>query len=321
MADTARRLSISLVVPFYNEEHGIADFEDGIRPVLDALPGYDFEVVCIDDGSSDGTLAGLQATAARDPRYMVIGLSRNFGKEAALTAGIDHATGDAVIPMDADLQDPPDLIPQLIARWREGAEVVLAQRSDRSSDSYLKRRISGLFYKIHNRLSDLELPENVGDFRLMDRVAVDALKQFPERQRFMKGLFAWVGFKTSRVEYKRLPRRAGQSRFSGLRLWNFALDGITGFSTLPLRIWSYIGAIGALISFSYGAFILLRTLINGVDVPGYASLLAATLFVGSLQLVSIGILGEYIGRIYMESKQRPRYIVRSMQGRKIRSQA
>lgn len=312
MADSTQRLRISLVVPFYNEEQGVALFASGIRPTLDALPEYDFEVVCVDDGSADGTLAELHAAAARDPRYAVIGLSRNFGKEAALTAGIDHAAGDAVIPMDADLQDPPELIPRLIAEWRAGAEVVLAHRLDRSSDTILKRGVSGLFYKIHNRLSDIQLPENVGDFRLMDRVAVDALKQLPERQRFMKGLFAWVGFKTRSIEYKRRPRTAGRSRFSGLRLWNFALDGITGFSTLPLRIWSYIGAIGAVLSFSYGAYILLRTLIQGVDVPGYASLLAATLFIGSLQLVSIGILGEYIGRIYIESKQRPTYIVRSV---------
>jgi glycosyltransferase involved in cell wall biosynthesis len=214
--------------------------------------------------------------------------------------------------MDADLQDPPELIPRMVELWRGGAEVVLAQRTDRSSDGFLKRRVSELFYKVHNGLSDFALPENVGDFRLMDRVVVDALRQLPERQRFMKGLFAWVGFRTRSIDYRRGARAAGTSKFSGLRLWNFALDGITSFSTLPLRIWSYLGAIGALLSFSYGAYILLRTLVQGVDVPGYASLLAATLFVGSLQLVSIGILGEYIGRIYIESKQRPRYIVRSV---------
>lgn len=312
MTDTTQRLRISLVVPFYNEAQGIAGFEQGIRPALAALPDYDFEIVCVDDGSGDGTLAALQALAARDPRCVIVELSRNFGKEAALTAGIDHATGDAVIPMDADLQDPPELIPELVAQWREGAEVVLAHRMDRSSDTLLKRGVSALFYKVYNRLADIKLPENVGDFRLMDRAAVDALKRLPERQRFMKGLFAWVGFRTRSIEYRRRPRAAGQSRFTGLRLWNFALDGITGFSTLPLRIWSYIGAAGALVSFSYGAYILLRTLIQGVDVPGYASLLAATLFVGSLQLVSIGILGEYIGRIYMESKQRPTYILRGV---------
>ena len=308
---TQRRRCISLVVPFYNEEQGIAGFEAGLRPALAALPDCDFEIVCVDDGSTDGTLEKLEAVAARDPRYVVIGLSRNFGKEAALTAGIDYAAGDAVIPMDADLQDPPELIAELVAQWRDGAEVVLARRADRSSDTYLKRSVSGLFYKIYNRLSDIELPENVGDFRLMDRVAVDALKQLPERQRFMKGLFAWVGFKTRSIEYRRPPRASGQTKFTGLRLWNFALDGITSFSTLPLRVWTYLGAIGALVSFSYGAYILLRTLIRGVDVPGYASLLAATLFVGSLQLLSIGILGEYIGRIYLESKRRPKYIVRS----------
>jgi len=310
-----QRKCVSLVVPFYNEEQGVAGFEEGLRPALAALPDYDFEIVCVDDGSADGTLEKLKTVAARDPRYVVIELSRNFGKEAALTAGIDHATGDAVIPMDADLQDPPELIAELVAQWRDGAEVVLARRADRSSDTYLKRSVSGMFYRIYNRLSDIELPENVGDFRLMDRVAVDALKQLPEQQRFMKGLFAWVGFKTRSIEYRRPPRAAGQTKFTGLRLWNFALDGITSFSTLPLRVWTYLGAIGALVSFSYGAYILLRTLIRGVDVPGYASLLAATLFVGSLQLLSIGILGEYIGRIYLESKRRPKYIVRSMHRR------
>ena len=313
MANPMQRARISIVVPFYNEEPGIADFESGIRPALDAVPDCDFEIVCVDDGSEDGTLARLHEAAARDPRYVVIGLSRNFGKEAALTAGIDHASGDAVIPMDADLQDPPDLIRDLVAQWRDGAEIVLARRADRSSDTFFKRVLSGLFYRIYNGLSDIELPENVGDFRLMDRIAVEALKQLPERQRFMKGLFAWVGFRTRSVEYRRPPRASGQSRFSGLRLWNFALDGITSFSTLPLRIWSYIGAMGAVVSAAYGAYILLRTLVQGVDVPGYASLLAATLFVGSMQLFSIGILGEYIGRIYVESKQRPRYIVRSKQ--------
>lgn len=308
----AKRPLISLVVPFFNESEGIALFESGISPVLGALPEYDCEIICVDDGSCDDTLTKLHALAAQDPRYVVIELSRNFGKEAALTAGIDHASGDAVIPMDADLQDPPELILQMVQEWRAGAEVVVAKRADRSTDSYLKRRTAELFYKVHNRLADIELPENVGDFRLMDRVAVDALKRLPERQRFMKGLFAWVGFRTHSVAYSRRPRSAGHTKFCGARLWNFALDGITSFSTLPLRMWSYIGGIGALISFCYGAFILLRTLVMGVDVPGYASLLAATLFIGSLQLISIGILGEYVGRIYMESKQRPQYIVRSL---------
>lgn len=313
---TAPRPRISIVVPFYDEEKAVAGFEAELRAALAALPDCDFEVVCVDDGSRDATLERLQAAAARDPRYVIVALSRNFGKEAALTAGIDHASGDAVVPMDADLQDPPELLARLIAEWRAGAEVVLAQRADRAADRYLKRTVAGLFYRIHNRLSDIKLPENVGDFRLMDRVVVDAVRRLPERQRFMKGLFAWVGFKTRSVEYRRPARAAGQSRFTGLRLWNFALDGITSFSTLPLRIWSYIGLVGALVSFSYGAYILLRTLVFGIDVPGYASLLAATLFVGSVQLLSIGILGEYIGRIYIETKQRPTYIVRSIDRRR-----
>ncbi|CAK0758791.1 CPS-53 (KpLE1) prophage; bactoprenol glucosyl transferase [Gammaproteobacteria bacterium] len=301
---------VSIVVPFYNEGEGVDHFYREICSVFDQTPSVRFEVVCIDDGSHDDTLARLIALVNLDPRFRVIEFSRNFGKEPALTAGIDAAHGDAIIPIDADLQDPPELIPTLIQEWQNGAEVVLAHRTNRSSDSFLKRKTAAAFYQFHNRLSHIEIPENVGDFRLMDRVVVDSLKKLPERQRFMKGLFAWVGFKTVTVNYVRNPRAVGASKFSGWRLWNFALEGITSFSATPLKVWTYIGGSGALVSSLYAIIIIFRTLIYGKDVPGYASLLVAILFIGSLQLIGIGVLGEYVGRIYMETKQRPNYIIR-----------
>ncbi|MDR1076994.1 MAG: glycosyltransferase family 2 protein [Xanthomonadaceae bacterium] len=313
---TQGRKTISLIVPFHDEAGGVSLFCDAVCAVFAQLPEYDFEVVCIDDGSSDRTLAGLMRVAERDPRFRIIEFSRNFGKEAALTAGMHEATGDALIPIDADLQDPPELIPDMVAAWRDGAEVVLARRADRSSDTFFKRNSAALFYRLHNRLSAVQIPENVGDFRLMDRAVVDALKQLPERHRFMKGLFAWVGFRTVTLDYVRKPRVADKSKFPGWKLWNFALEGITSFSVVPLRIWSGIGAIGALITFIYGLVIVTRTLLLGVDVPGYASLLVVVLFFGSVQLIGIGILGEYVGRTYMESKNRPLYIVRKRHGAK-----
>lgn len=301
---------ISVVVPFHDEAAGIEAFYRELCFVLDRLADHRFEVICVDDGSRDETLAKLLALIERDSRVRVLELSRNFGKEAALTAGIDASRGDAVIPMDADLQDPPELIARLIEAWLGGADVVLARRTDRSTDSFLKRKTAELFYRVHNRVSSVKIPENVGDFRLLDRVAVEAVKTLPERQRFMKGLFAWIGFKTVTVDYARSPRAAGSGKFSGWRLWNFALEGITSFSTVPLRVWTYIGGLGALMTFLYAVFIVLRTVIQGIEVPGYASLLVAVLFLGSLQLLSVGLLGEYIGRIYLETKQRPVYVVR-----------
>jgi polyisoprenyl-phosphate glycosyltransferase len=302
--------TISLVVPFYNEGEGVEIFHAAAAKIIDGLPHYAFEVVCIDDGSRDDTLRRLKGLARKDTRYRVIEFSRNFGKEAALTAGIEAATGDAVIPLDSDLQDPPELIPLMIAEWEKGFESVLAHRTDRGDDSFLKRQTAGMFYRFHNVIAQTPIPENVGDFRLIDRVVIDALKRLPEHQRFMKGLFAWVGFKTTMIDYARKPRASGTTKFSGWKLWNFALDGITSFSTAPLRMWTYIGAFGALATFLYGLFIIARTLIHGADVPGYASLLVAVLFMGSLQLISVGLLGEYVGRTYMESKHRPPYLIR-----------
>jgi glycosyltransferase involved in cell wall biosynthesis len=305
---------ISIVVPFYNEAEGVPGFRARLMPCLEAVDGVTWEIVCVDDGSTDATLAALLAAQSEDARFRIIELSRNFGKEAALTAGLDAARGDAVIPIDADLQDPPELIAEMVAAWRGGAEMVLARRSDRSSDGILKRETAKWFYALHNRLSKTKIPVNVGDFRLMDRVVVDALKRLPERQRFMKGLFAWVGFRTVTIDYVRAERAAGATKFSGLALWNFALEGLTSFSTTPLKIWTYLGAASALATGAYGVFIIVHTILLGNRVPGYASLFTAVMFFGSVQLMSIGLLGEYIGRIYIESKQRPTYIVRRCYG-------
>lgn len=305
---------VSVVTPFFNEGQGIEAFYQSVVNIFDQIPNVNFEVVCVDDGSNDDTLKKLIALVDRDPRFRVVELSRNFGKEAALTAGIDAARGDAVIPIDADLQDPPELISTLIAQWQQGADVVLARRADRSADSFLKRKTAEMFYRFHNRLSQIKIPDNVGDFRLMNRASVEALKQLPERQRFMKGLFAWVGFKTAIVDYTRNPRVVGSTKFSGWKLWNLALEGITSFGAAPLKVWSYVGGIGAILTFFYAGFIILRTLLYGVDIPGYASLLVAILFFGSLQLIGIGMLGEYMGRIYMETKHRPIYLIRKHYG-------
>jgi len=301
---------ISLVVPFYNESDAIPRFFAGVIPILDAIENIRFEIVCVNDGSSDGTLDQLISQHAQDSRVRVIDLTRNFGKEAALTAGIEEAIGDAVIPIDADLQDPPSLIPVMIEHWRNGAEVVAAKRTNRACDTFLKRAAAATYYRVHNALSDVKLIENVGDFRLMDRQVINALRQLPERRRFMKGLFAWVGFQTVIIEYRRDTRVAGRSKFSGWKLWNFALEGITSFSTVPLRSWTYIGLLIATLAFAYGAYIIGSTLLFGNRVHGYPSLLTAVLFMGGIQLIGIGVIGEYIGRIYYESKNRPVYLVR-----------
>lgn len=297
----------------HNEAEALASFFGRILPVLKQL-GENFEIICVDDGSTDDTLGRLLAARNNEIRIRVIELSRNFGKEAALTCGIDHASGDAVIPIDADLQDPPELIVEMVKLWRQGFDVVLAQRTDRLSDSFMKRKAAEWFYRLHNAISEPKMAANVGDFRLMDRKVVEALKKLPERRRFMKGLFAWVGFRQAVIPYAREARTAGKSKFSGWRLWNFALEGITSFSTAPLRIWFYIGLVVASLAFFYGAFIVGKVILFGRDTPGYASLITIVLFVGGLQLLGLGVLGEYLGRIYSETKERPIYIVRGDTG-------
>lgn len=304
-------IALSLIVPCYNEAAVLDAFFARLLPVLEAT-GLTFEIVCINDGSEDGTLAALAARKKSLPQLVVVDLARNFGKEAALTAGIDHARGRAVIPIDADLQDPPELIGEMVQRWQGGAEVVLAQRADRSSDSFLKRVSANAFYRMHNFMARPNLPRNVGDFRLMDRAVVDIVKQLPERQRFMKGLFAWPGFSAEIVPYVREQRAGGETAWSYWRLWNLALDGITGFTTLPLRLWSYLGLAVFAGAILYAALIIFQVMIFGVDVPGFASLLVAVLVLGGLNMIGIGILGEYIGRIQNEVKGRPVYVVRKI---------
>ena len=307
----SQKLLVSLICPFHDEEMGIDAFYEAVTQEISHLCGFEFEVLCIDDGSQDRTLEQLIALTKKDLRFQVFELSRNFGKEAALTAGLDHAKGDLIIPLDSDLQDPASLISQLLLAWEEsGADVVLAKRVNRQSDSMSKRLSAAAFYDTYNFLAHIKIPTNVGDCRLMNRIVVDALKLLPEKQRFMKGLFAWVGFKTVTIEYVRQPRSVGESKFSGWKLWNFALEGITSFSSLPLRVWTYMGMTGALITIIYALFITVRTLMFGVELPGYASLFVAILFLGSVQLIGIGVLGEYIGRTYMESKRRPTYLIR-----------
>lgn len=302
---------LSIIVPFFNEGSGVEAFHQALGPVLAGILGYRVEIICVDDGSTDDTLDRLLALTELDSQYRVIELSRNFGKEAALTAGLDAASGQAVVAIDADLQDPPSLIHQLIHMWENGADVVLARRARRDTDGLIKRKTAQWFYRLHNLVAEIAIPQNVGDFRLMDRQVVDALKRLPERQRFMKGLFCWVGFKTAVLEYDRAPRAVGSSKFPGWKLWNFAIEGITSFSTAPLRIWTYVGIVSATLTTLYAIGVFFRTLIWGVALPGYASILIVILFFGSLQLISLGLLGEYIGRIYIESKQRPVYIIRN----------
>jgi glycosyltransferase involved in cell wall biosynthesis len=304
--------TVALVVPVHNEEGAIAPFLKAVRESVDPLQaaGFGFEFIFVNDGSTDATLERLIEARQADPRIQVIDLSRNFGKEAAMTAGLDCCDADAAIPIDVDLQDPPHVIPLLVEKWREGFEVVLARRADRSSDSFVKQRSASMFYRVHNWIAQQKIPHDVGDFRLIDRQVIEALRALPERRRFMKGLFAWVGFRTATVEYVRDQRIAGQSKFSGWKLWNFALEGITSFSTAPLEIWTYVGAVISALSFLYGLVIVAKTMIFGIDVPGYASLLVSVLFLGGIQLLGIGIIGQYLGRVYAEIKQRPIYIVR-----------
>ncbi|WP_296906978.1 glycosyltransferase family 2 protein [Polaromonas sp.] len=306
-------LDISLVVPAYNEAGNIELFLRIAVEVLDAT-GRSYEIIVVNDGSKDDTLKILLDASRRFPSLRVIDLSRNFGKEAAMMAGLDVAVGKAVIPIDADLQHPPQLIPTMLQRWEQGYDVVLCRRSSRNTDRWAQRWFSTLFYRFHNALAEHAIPPDVGDFRLLDRKVVDALRLLPERRRFMKGIFSWVGFRSTIVEFEVEPRYSGKSSFSGWKLWNLALEGITSFSTVPLRIWTYVGGIVSIVALSYAAKVVITTIISGTDLPGYPSLLSAILFLGGVQLIGIGVLGEYIGRIYSEVKQRPIYVVRSKHG-------
>jgi len=302
-------MKVSLVVPVFNEEDAIPIFYRTVRE-FEGLKQHEVEIVFINDGSVDATESIINALTVSDPRIVPLSFTRNFGKEPALFAGLERATGDAVIPIDVDLQDPIEVIPLLIKRWQEGADVVLAKRTDRSTDGHIKRKTAEWFYRLHNKISNPQIEENVGDFRLMSREVVDHIRQMPERNLFMKGILSWVGGKVDVVEYSRAERVAGTTKFNGWKLWNLALEGITSFSTIPLRIWTYIGLVVAGISFLYGAWMIIGTLAFGNPVRGYPSLLVSILFLGGIQLIGIGVLGEYIGRIYIEVKRRPRFLLK-----------
>jgi len=310
-------VELSLVIPVKDEEEAIAAFLQRVVPILESLDdpaARSFEILFIDDGSSDRTLEVIRDAHARDRRVRGLSLSRNFGKEAALSAGLDSAHGLSVIPMDVDMQDPPEVIAPMLAKWRAGFDVVYGVRDNRESDSLPKRLTADLYYRAHNWLSSDKIPEHAGDFRLLDRRVVEVIKSMPERNRFMKGLFAWAGFKSAGVSYHREERAVGTTKFNYWKLWTLAVDGITSASTVPLRVWSYLGGAVALFALGYAIFIVVRTLTSGIEVPGYASMMVAVLFLGGLQLLSLGVLGEYVGRILTEVKHRPLYVVRETIG-------
>ncbi|MHB1667821.1 glycosyltransferase family 2 protein [Thiomonas sp.] len=302
---------ISIVVPCHNETENLSTLYTRVKGVMEKI-NERWELICVNDGSTDNTLMQLVALHQRDPRVVVIDLSRNFGKEAALTAGLHQAKGDAVVPLDADLQDPPDLIPELILKWREGYDVVNAVRISRDGESWIKKITAHAFYRIINRMSSVDIPADTGDFRLISRPALEAIKLLPERRRFMKGLFAWVGFKTCSVNYHREPRNAGKTKWNYWRLWKFAIEGITSFSQVPLQIASYLGFLISFLAFFYAVFLVFETLFYGNSVKGYPSIMVALLFLGGVQLMALGVIGEYIGRLYDESKQRPIYLIREI---------
>ena len=306
-------IEISIVIPLYNEEENIDTLFERIIDTLERLK-MSYEIICINDGSRDKTLDILIDYHQKNPTIKIINLSRNFGKDIALTAGIDFTKGNAVIPIDADLQDPPELIEQMVQKWQEGYDIVYATRKTREGETWFKRSTANIFYILLDKITKVSIPRNTGDFRLLDRKVVEALKRLPERTRFMKGLFAWVGFKSVSILFERQPRFQGNTKWNYWKLWNFALDGITSFSLLPLKMWTYLGLIISLLSLTYASFLVVRTIFLGIDIPGYASLMVTILFLGGIQLITLGIIGEYLGRVYEEIKGRPLYLVRDVYG-------
>lgn len=299
---------LSIVIPVHNEADVIPTLLNRLALVCRPL-GIDTELLFVDDGSRDNSVALLLQARRRYPDIRVLQLSRNFGKEAAVTAGLTHAKGDAVILMDADLQDPPELIPDMVAQWRKGTDVVLMKRRSRAGESWLKRSTASLFYRLINRISDAPIPVDTGDFRLMSRRTVDALNRLPERNRYLKGMFAWVGMPTVTLEFDRDPRLAGKTKWNYLKLLHLAMEGITSFSTRPLRLALVLGLLAAGAGGLFGAWEVLKALLLGVSTPGYASMIAMITFLSGVQLLCVGLLGEYVGRIYMETKQRPVFIL------------
>jgi len=312
------RFTLSVVVPAFNEQEVLPELHRRLCAVLNGLAA-DWEIVYVNDGSRDDTLRVISDFG--EPRVAVIDLSRNFGKEIAMTAGLDHAIGDAVIVIDADLQDPPELIPELVAKWRDGYDVVYARRTARDGETVVKKTTAKLFYRVIQAISRVRIPEDTGDFRLLSRRAVEALKQLREQHRFMKGLFAWIGYPQIAVPYRRDPRFAGTTKWNYWRLWNFALEGITSFSIAPLKLATYAGLLTALGAFAYAVFVIYKTIAFGEPVRGYPSLMVVVLFLGGVQLMSLGVIGEYVGRMFNETKRRPLYLVNRFQPSDLRGKA
>lgn len=313
-------IELSLIVCAYNEEDNIQPFLQRVLPILGQCV-KNYEIIFVDDGSCDATLPTLINIAQENPHVSVIKLSRNFGKDCAMTAGLELARGAAVIPIDIDLQDPPELIPEMVASWQAGHDMVVGIRESRADESWLKRKSAAAFYRVINFISNIPIPANAGDYRLLSRKVLNVILQMPERTRFMKGLFAFAGFKTAYLSYHRPERAIGKTKWNFWKLWNFALDGIFGFSTAPLRIWSYIGSLTGILAVLFMFYLLIKTWCFGIEVPGYASLMVVILFFNSLLMISIGILGEYIGRIFNEVKNRPVYIVDKLYGALANKQA
>ncbi len=308
-------LKLTIVVPVYNEEEVLPEFHRRLARVLDDLT-MQAEVVYVNDGSTDGSSNVIHQLQEKDDRIVMLDLSRNFGKEIAMTAGMDHAHGDAVVLIDADLQDPPELIPEMITHWRLGYDMVYAQRTSRAGESVFKKATAHIFYRVIQKLSRVKIPPDAGDFRLLSRRAVDALSGLREQHRFMKGLFAWIGYPQKALPYKRDARYGGETKWSYVSLWNFAIEGVTSFSTTPLKVATYIGSLTALGAFLFGVFIVIKTLFFGNPVPGYPSLLVVVLFLGGIQLMALGVIGEYLGRMFDETKGRPLYLVKDYQSSK-----
>lgn len=313
MSEVSAPPVLSLVVPMFNEADNVDHLFARLIPILEGF-GESFEVVCVDDGSRDDTVSKVITHHGRDPRIKLVELSRNFGKELALTAGLQHTSGQAVVIIDADLQHPPETIGEMLDKWRQGYEMVIALRRTRDDEGALKRVSAKAFYDLFGRMSEVQLPRGAGDFRLLDRKVVDVLNAMPEHTRFMKGLYAWVGFKQTSIPYDVAPRVHGVTKFNLFRLWRLAIDGITSFTSVPLKVWTFLGMMVAAFALLYGLLFIVKTLILGIDVPGYPSLIVAIMFFSGVQLISLGVIGEYLGRVFSEVKNRPLYVVRSHHG-------
>jgi glycosyltransferase involved in cell wall biosynthesis len=302
-------LKLTVIVPVFNEEAVLPAFHRRLVAVMNGLV-MQGEIIYVNDGSSDGSLNEMHRLMAEDGRVAIVDLSRNFGKEIAMTAGLDHAHGDAVVVIDADLQDPPELIPEMIEHWQSGYDVVYAQRTSRAGESAFKKSTAHVFYRLMQRLSRVQIPHDAGDFRLLSRRAVEALSGLREQHRFMKGLFAWIGYPQKAIQYERDARYGGETKWNYIGLWNFAIEGITSFSTIPLKVATYVGMLTALGAFLFGMFIVVDTVLYGNPVAGYPSLLVVVLFLGGIQLMALGVIGEYLGRMFDETKGRPLYLIK-----------